>query len=104
MLYDFLSLFPKLFSAPNYPTIYSTLSHPMNGNFIQRQNKKKVTTVTVNFSALDQIQVIYRRLLWSRQLGGLVPVFRLGFPLRCKASKLEYPLRIPPFVKKITIV
>ena len=34
-------------------------------------------------------------------LGGLVPVFRLGVPLRCRASKLEYPLRIPPLEKSI---
>ena len=43
---------------------------------------------------------IHRWLSGSRQLGRLVLVFRLGVPLRCKASKLEYPLRIPPLVKK----
>ena len=47
---------------------------------------------------------IHRWLSRSRQLGGLVPVFRLGVPLRCKASKLEYPLRIPPLIKKRTLV
>ena len=31
---------------------------------------------------------------------GLIPVFSLGVPLRCKASKLGYPLRIPPLVKE----
>ena len=40
----------------------------------------------------------------SRQLGGLVPALRLGVPLRCKAGKLEYLLRIPPLVKKRTLV
>ena len=31
---------------------------------------------------------------------GLVPIRRLGAPLRCKAGKLKYPLRIPPEIKK----
>ena len=39
---------------------------------------------------------INRRMSRSKHLGGLVPVFRLGVSMRCKASKLEYPLRIPP--------
>ena len=30
--------------------------------------------------------IIYRRFLRSRQLGGLVPVFRLGVPLRYEAN------------------
>ena len=32
---------------------------------------------------------MYRQLLRSGQLAGLVPVFRLGVPLRSKAGKLE---------------
>ena len=47
---------------------------------------------------------IYRRLSRSWQLGGIVPVFRRGVPLRCKASKLWYPIRIPPLVKERTLV
>ena len=39
---------------------------------------------------------INRRLSRWKQLGGLVPVCRLGVPLRCKAGKLKYPQRIPP--------
>ena len=42
---------------------------------------------------------IYRRLSRCKQLGGLVPVFRLGVPLRYKASKLWYPLKIPLLYK-----
>ena len=47
---------------------------------------------------------IYRRLLRYKQLGGLVPVPWLGVPPRCKASKLKYPLRILPEIKKRTLV
>ena len=47
---------------------------------------------------------MYRRLSRSRELGGLVLFFRLRVPLRCKASKREYPLRIPLLVKKRTLV
>ena len=35
---------------------------------------------------------------------GLEPVFRLGVSLRCKANKLKCPLRVPPVIKKITLV
>ena len=45
-------------------------------------------------------KILHRGLLRSRQQGGLVMVFRLGVPLRCKAIKLKYPLRILPLVKK----
>ena len=48
----------------------------------------------------QRVALIYRWLWRSRQLGRLVPVFILGVPLRCKASKLEYPLRIPTLIKK----
>ena len=41
-----------------------------------------------------------RRLLRCKQLGGLVPGFRLGVPLRYKKGKLGYPLKIPPLYKK----
>ena len=41
-----------------------------------------------------RLKKIYRRLSRCRQLGGLVPVLRLGVPLRYKASKLEYTLKI----------
>ena len=44
---------------------------------------------------------IYRRLLRSRQLGGLVPVFRLGVSLRSKASKLENMTKI--FLQRRTL-
>ena len=47
---------------------------------------------------------IYKRLSRCKQLGGLVPVVRLGVPLRCKASKFGYPLNIPPLYKKRTLV
>ena len=47
---------------------------------------------------------IYRWLSRSKQLGVLVPVLWLGVPLRFKVSKLEYPLRIPPLIKKRTLV
>ena len=38
------------------------------------------------------------------QLVGLVPVLRLGVPVRYKASKLWYPLKIPPLFKKRMLV
>ena len=40
----------------------------------------------------DNNESMYRWLLRFKQLGDLVPVIRLGVPLRCKASKLGYPL------------
>ena len=46
------------------------------------------------------LRVIHSQLSRSWQLGGLVPVFSLGVPLRCKASKLRNPLRIPPLGKE----
>ena len=52
------------------------------------------------FNMLNTLRCIHRRLSRSRQLGGLVPVVRLGVPIRCKAGKLKYPLKIPPLVKK----
>ena len=36
--------------------------------------------------------------------GGLVLVFKLGVPLRSKAGKLKYPLRIPLEINKRTLV
>ena len=47
---------------------------------------------------------IYRRLSRCKQLGGLVPVFRLGVPIRYKASKLWYSLKIPMLYEKRTLV
>ena len=44
--------------------------------------------------------VIYSRFSRSRQLGGRMPVFRLGVPPRYKASKLWYSLKIPPLIKE----
>ena len=49
-------------------------------------------TCLQNALSIERLSSIYRRLLRSWQLGGLVLVFRLGVPLRCKASKLWYPL------------
>ena len=43
---------------------------------------------------------IFSRLSRRRQLGVLVPLLRLGVPLRCKACKLCDPLRYPPLIKK----
>ena len=42
---------------------------------------------------------IYRRLSRCKQLGELVPVFRLWVSPRYKTSKLWYPLKIPPLYK-----
>ena len=46
---------------------------------------------------------IQRWLSRCKQLRGLVPVVRLGVPLRCKASKLWYPLKIPLFFSWICL-
>ena len=50
------------------------------------------------------IVCIFRRLSRYKQHGGLVPVSWLGVPLRYKASKLWYPLKIPPLYKKRVFV
>ena len=49
-----------------------------------------------NFQNFLPKRWIHRRLSRCKQLGGLVLVVWLGVPLRCKASKLGYPLNIPP--------
>ena len=38
-------------------------------------------------TSIKDVLIIYRRLSRCMQLGGLVPVIRLGVPIRCKASK-----------------
>ena len=57
----------------------------------------KFSIISLFLQTLAQVAILstfvkYRRLSRSKQLGGLVPVLRLGVPLRCKATKLEYPL------------
>ena len=82
-------------------------------SFVHHLNYEKPRTLISNIlkyellknQSLTTSSSIYRRLSRSCQLVGLVPVFRLGggIPLRCKASKLRYPLRIPRLVKDIDV-
>ena len=37
-------------------------------------------------TSIKDVLIIYRRLSRCMQLGGLVPVIRLGVPIRCKAG------------------
>ena len=80
-----------------------TTVHPLASKF--SQTVKPVTKVYIphllTYAYLSNVyDVSYGNLVTyidgCKQLGGLVPVFRLGVPLRYKASKLWYALKIPP--------
>ena len=80
--------------------------------YLQKQEWLKPVSLTASFLGFASnwkrlnfgLHVkIYRRFSRSKQLGGLVPVLWLGVPLRCKASKLWFPLKIPPLYKKRTL-
>ena len=65
-------------------------------------NLPKVTLILWRLQTRTFKYCIHRWLSRCKQLGGLVPVVRLGVPLlgvllRYKASKLRYPLNIPPY-------
>ena len=57
--------------------------------------------IKVTLVSFESYNSVYRRLSSCKQLGGLVPVFRLGVPLRYEASKLRYSLKIPQLYKNL---
>ena len=85
------------------PNQYSIILNHPKAVHVTYETLNYITSCRKNIQAIGGAKfytIIYRRLLRFRQLGGLVPVVRLGISLRYKASNLEYPLKIPPFYNK----